>query len=155
MVGLRERQTITRNTHRPPTPEELYANLPPQTRQNLQERSSKLSARDENWRNRRRSQLIQSLVEGVSLYLPLEFFLYGLSLLSAAVTIGVGLVLGCVWHKLTPVPALAGLTAIGGFLVVRATCGMGFMFNAIISMVFITCLSFAIWITRSSERQGV
>ncbi len=155
MVGMRERQTITRNTHRPPTPEELYANLPQHARQGLQERSGRLSARDENWRRRRRSQLIQSLVEGVSLYLPLEFFLYGLTLMSAAVTVVVGLVLGCVWHKLNPIPTVAGLTAMGGFLVVRATCGMGFMFHAIIAMVFIVCVSFAIWITRSAERQGV
>ncbi len=155
MVGTRERQSITRNTHRPPTPKELYANLPQQAKWDLQERSSKQSVHDDNRRKRRRSQLIQSMVEGVSLYLPLEMLLYGISLLSAAVTIVVGLLLGCVWHKLTPIPSVAGLTAIGGFLVVRIICGMGFTFNAIISMLLITCLSFAIWITRASERMGV
>ncbi len=144
-----------RTTHRPPSPEELYAALPAEAKRDLHDLENKRTNEDINREGRRKSQLIQSLIEGVFLYLPVEFFLYGLSILSTITVVTVGLLLGWVWNRIWPGPAAAGLIAIMGFLAIRMVCGMGFVFHAIIAMMFIICVSFAIWITRASERMGV
>lgn len=65
MMGSREAYKPVRSSHQSPSPEQLYAALPPQAKRDLQE--DEQAIRNGYREARRKSQIIQSLIEALPL----------------------------------------------------------------------------------------
>ena len=104
---------------------------------------------------RRRDQFVQTLCECAGLYFFVELAFYGLTLGSAFMTLFVGSLVGLAWAKWQCCRVVSGLSGMAGFVLIRAFCGTGIMFQTMLASIMVVCISTALGISRESSRGGI
>lgn len=131
-----------------------FRNLPKGHQDLLRQRWRAEASKQELQGARRRDRLLQSVLEGVVVFVVLEWVLIGLSLTGTLIIVVIGAATGAAIDKAGAQRGKAALIALGGMYLIRSLVGWPFIFYSMIYFLMGTLFVVAARIPRENDGWG-